>query len=907
MLARSVPRPRPLQKSGLANKRPAGYREPVLRWRNHLQTRSFRFFTWPTCKGSISHLQIRRRKRYYKYADSINRRATLYDFAFAEKLDGAEKRVGQFWTSTASTITSLLTHHDNLGKHNAHIRCHSGKASSSNARPNDAGPRAQELYRTAGERPWKTPANVESSSRTSGQRKNVKPQEKGTLAQDPTVETDYIIDPITNRKVPKNDPDFIELSLDSLPQDLNVSGFQSTSQESPAIRSNGVPPASELSKYAESNFDDWSTTSKVESTKSSSQTEASHYSLNNSDLKSGEYALNHLPLDDPIEEAEDVHEPQATSPVTKKSGRQVAPNSEDVPSGHDNASSRRILESSRLESELGKYGSHVPNEYIHEHGSSKEPNDLDKYRPSAFDEIKNDDQTSQKEEDLGRYQTLSFQDFVPENALEQDITRKCLEEYDTKAQNEDALGSITQPLSTVSGKLPKMELPEGHLFSRHGPAGSKVDVGRLPRDRLRSRAELARDVEHLGKISDEIDREVNRSLREGRQGPNKERAASIPPPITGNFARDFPSEFQESWNIHESGLLPRRDRPSQLEHPAYAAQEEGKQNFEPASARRPTNFKLEPALNRRASAITCQRPNRAFGADLYSKEPQGLETSFVEECGGRHTMPLYTRTYGSEPGQVSATSTTLKQSKGNEKQAVESESSTGAFYERDPEIDGVPPPAPQEKKQHQENTEPAEPTLYKILAYDPDMQAVTVAETVSSIPDQASPLTPTDVLPRLSNPTKFLPHFALLRDEGFEMVAGSGNILVFRQVRPAKAAEKSNGPPVNPIDMMGRPAALPNAAAFVSPTGFVNYDIPRVEEDSTEPTFQSNTNVRREEHVFSGQKTSSSGRRNKRSKASAGKRVLIGGVWVAGVSYALTVIAEYFSTGGVDGTGPTGF
>ncbi len=137
-----------------------------------------------------------------------------------------------------------------------------------------------------------------------------------------------------------------------------------------------------------------------------------------------------------------------------------------------------------------------------------------------------------------------------------------------------------------------------------------------------------------------------------------------------------------------------------------------------------------------------------------------------------------------------------------------------------------------------------------------------------------------------------------------------GDRLVFRQVRPAKVAAQGGTAYVNPIDMMGRSAAVPNAAAFVSPTGFVNYDIPRVEEQSAEPPFRSNIDVRREEPVFSGQKSSSRGKGGKKSekaRVNVGKRVIIGGAWVAGISYALGVVTEYFHTGGTDGKGPTGF
>jgi hypothetical protein len=107
--------------------------------------------------------------------------------------------------------------------------------------------------------------------------------------------------------------------------------------------------------------------------------------------------------------------------------------------------------------------------------------------------------------------------------------------------------------------------------------------------------------------------------------------------------------------------------------------------------------------------------------------------------------------------------------------------------------------------------------------------------------------------------------------------------------------------------MTGKPAPLPSAAAFASPTGFINYDAPPAAEER-EPPFRSNIDVRREEPVFSGPKiTQDLGVGLKRRKRSVTKRVLIGGVWIAGLSYALGVIGEYFATGGIDGKGPTGF
>jgi hypothetical protein len=90
-------------------------------------------------------------------------------------------------------------------------------------------------------------------------------------------------------------------------------------------------------------------------------------------------------------------------------------------------------------------------------------------------------------------------------------------------------------------------------------------------------------------------------------------------------------------------------------------------------------------------------------------------------------------------------------------------------------------------------TKPANSTppaaLYKILVYDPTMQCIETAETTSIVPDSAAPLTPAEVLLRISNPAKFFSHFAPLQAQGFEIVAGSGDVLIFRKVRDAVVAE----------------------------------------------------------------------------------------------------------------------
>jgi hypothetical protein len=211
-----------------------------------------------------------------------------------------------------------------------------------------------------------------------------------------------------------------------------------------------------------------------------------------------------------------------------------------------------------------------------------------------------------------------------------------------------------------------------------------------------------------------------------------------------------------------------------------------------------------------------------------------------------------------------------------------------------------------------------EPTLYKILAYDPNMQIIKMAETTSIVSDTSSALTPAEVLLRLSNPAKFFPHFQPLQSQGYEIASGSGDVLVFRKVRDGSptaslqpgatstASSVSQGRKViNPIDGM-QSVPQPVTGNFASPTGFVNHDLP------SDHPFISGIDVRREEPIFSGRRTEwqdgegNKGEIGRRSKK-VGRGLLVGAAWVAACSYAVGVVAEFFKTGGSDGKGPVGF
>jgi hypothetical protein len=347
--------------------------------------------------------------------------------------------------------------------------------------------------------------------------------------------------------------------------------------------------------------------------------------------------------------------------------------------------------------------------------------------------------------------------------------------------------------------------------------------------------------------------------------------------LTGNYVQDFPEEFERSWTETLSTA------PAETAQPSEDFQFES-QNMDgglEGAFGRPSPVKIQPALDRHLNDKShMEKTTQGTGnEDSGPKSAQDSPDMRIKESGETLTSPAHNK--------------------------------------RHEDISGIPSKGVDPTKLdaiHHES--PNEPTLYKILAYDPTMQKIEIAETSSFVPDTASALTPADALLRLSHPTRFFPHFGPLQAEGYEIISGAGDVLVFRKVRPeisrGKAAEQATVTDqsvptedesgavetrINPIDMTGMPRFSPASANFASPTGYVNYEnIPdtaasKLPPPPPPPRIKYNIDVHREEPVFSGPKERIDGKGGK--KKGLGKRLVVGGVWVAGVSYALGVISEY--------------
>lgn len=419
--------------------------------------------------------------------------------------------------------------------------------------------------------------------------------------------------------------------------------------------------------------------------------------------------------------------------------------------------------------------------------------------------------------------------------------------------------------------------------------------------------------------------------------------AVIPKKLTGNFVRDFPEEFQTKWSAAEDGsasLSAKSDCDSLSEHVETVPSKE-------AYTRNPGTPRLETSLDRAfAKRTEAASPAQASVASESKTEPSSHASSSAMSENDAASQAARLADAAARNVKRSEHSSLVREIRGiyedgygsidtKHRQVPKAESTTQAAAQAGET--SSPAPAP-------------EPTLYKILAYDPTMQSVSTAETTSIVPDASDSLTPAEVLLRLSNPSKFFPHFAALQAQGYEIVAGSGDVLVFRKVRSASpiltdgrsgvesklppgftgvqghsgpmyingsradalksAPSQTQRPITNPIDGM---QSTPRAATgdYASPTGFVNYDSHLYSSSSpdslSEPPFKSNIDVRREEPVFSGRRNWEDEEPKKGKRRGRGRKVLVGAAWLAGCSYAVGVVAEFFRTGGVDGKGPVGF
>ncbi|KAK4239019.1 hypothetical protein C8A03DRAFT_32942 [Achaetomium macrosporum] len=686
--------------------------------------------------------------------------------------------------------------------------------------------------------------------------------------------TDYVIDPITNRKVLKKplentypSPDNEETQVPSLksytPQ---FTSFMAPDVEGTPIFHDGPPPEAELSKYGPF------LSHEPDGKYAASYTEASDAnSLSKPPVIGSQDAPHSSLLHALSSEHKDVrwHQNEPIAPASAASMLESWIHRSEPDSKLSDEQLSPTLE------ELGKYGpvkAHEPDgKYKLECESPVDPEELSKYGPLLSHEPDGKYaaiyiETPDKAE-LAAYRK-PFLSHEPDgkyavNHVEPTSDRGELAKYRTPFFSHEPDGKYAA--SYLEPELDMAELAQYKPFRSHEPDG-KYAASSAP-----ANAEPAEIEKYQAFRSNEPD---------GKYAAEADAAR-----LAAKEAEDLANHEAFSYEDAEGQLLSRKSQESQdaRELEAYRAVklDEPHGSAESSSAYGHYN----PAELQKYQAVRWNEP------DGQPAETQTVNHSLT----GNYVQDFpedFSKSWVAETPEVisSLLSPEQKESEGTVQPALERLTQPKATAKAS---DTVTTPSP-------EPASPSEPALYKILVYNPTVQCIEIAETTSTVPDSAAPLTPAEVLLRISNPAKFFPHFAPLQAEGFEIVSGSGDVLIFRKVRDAVPEPQRASAPtaVNPIDMTGGRGEYTVAAGrFASPTGFVNYDLP------PETTARSESEVPRQDSPWVEKKARADGA----GKRSFPKKVIVGAAWLAGITYSVGVVSEYFKTGGSDGNGPKGF
>jgi len=76
-----------------------------------------------------------------------------------------------------------------------------------------------------------------------------------------------------------------------------------------------------------------------------------------------------------------------------------------------------------------------------------------------------------------------------------------------------------------------------------------------------------------------------------------------------------------------------------------------------------------------------------------------------------------------------------------------------------------------------------EPPVYKVLAYDSGNDKFSTATTTANFTGSESPISIPQALSQLYQPARFVPHFAELQQDGYQVIYGTRDLLVFKKVK----------------------------------------------------------------------------------------------------------------------------
>ncbi|CAG7979107.1 unnamed protein product [Penicillium olsonii] len=177
------------------------------------------------------------------------------------------------------------------------------------------------------------------------------------------------------------------------------------------------------------------------------------------------------------------------------------------------------------------------------------------------------------------------------------------------------------------------------------------------------------------------------------------------------------------------------------------------------------------------------------------------------------------------------------------------------------------------------------PEFY-IIALDP-MTSQIITETADSSLEIKEDTIPSEIISRLYNSAKFLPHLEKRHAEVYKIVAGGGDILVFQK---------------NPSDLPFSETAEPDSA--------IHAETAQHQHDSKGPSLSTpNASGEPPEPHPAAKSSLEPEPLTKSGPASRGviRRMIFAGVATAATCYAIGEVTEFFRTGGKDGRGADGF
>lgn len=444
-------------------------------------------------------------------------------------------------------------------------------------------------------------------------------------------------------------------------------------------------------------------------------------------------------------------------------------------------------------------------EHVHPEELSKNYKDLSGYRPRAFDAV------DRKHSVSPEAATKNYKDLDSYQAILDEEASVAAQNPFTAEFNEHDQEIRQRTAAHQSGKRRIINLEDAK--KKYQTAQPVVNVER----------EALRRVENL--VDNKSQYAAIWGAKEHQQPPVAAQLESVAEERLSNL-EDAKAQHESSWNgATHSHKQPRKPQFEQEEDDGLGSMDESFPTWDVAQeAQLKTKSRSSTTSAATAAATSAIHRTRMARDDPYSKIPQGLEVSYSQETGGKATWPTVVRHHHPRPSKANKKADPVWQPP---TQAINKDTTTSGSGGGDAE--------------------------YVVLAFDPMTQTVNVAQTRSSgavgmdgnatasSSQSSPPLTPAEVILRLSNPAKFFPHFQPLQALGYEIVSGRGDVLIFRRVSQAAVDEDGSAPASSTYD----PRSI-------------------------------------------GKK-----------KRSVGKRVAIGAVAATGTAYGVGTLAEYMSTHGM--------